>query len=98
MEPGAPQERYGEWLPGNCRQSVSNFFVTGLQQKVRETIYGMAHPYEKLEGTPIWIAVASAIDDLVQNDELVERTARNYIVGHLSQRILNERQSVISRL
>jgi hypothetical protein len=52
----------------------------------------------KLEGTPIWIAVASAIDDLVQNDDLVERTARNYIVGYLSQRIVNERQDVIDQL
>jgi hypothetical protein len=58
----------------------------------------MAHPYLQLEGTPIWIAVASAIDDLAQNDDLVERTARNYIVGYLSQRIVNDRQSVIDQL
>jgi hypothetical protein len=58
----------------------------------------MVHPYVKLEGTPICIAVASAIDDLVQNDDLVERTARNYIVGYLSQRIVNERMGVIDQL
>jgi len=58
----------------------------------------MAHPYVELEGTPIWIAVASAIDDLVQNDDLVERTARNYIVGYLSQRIVSEGQGVIDQL
>ena len=58
----------------------------------------MAHPYVKLEGTPIWIAVASAIDDLVQNNDLVEKTPRSYIVGYLSQRIVNDRQGVIDQL
>jgi hypothetical protein len=58
----------------------------------------MTHPYVKLEGTPIWISVASAIEDLVQNDDLVERTARDYIVGYLSQRIVEERHSVVGQL
>jgi len=81
-----------------CRQSVSNHFFNYIEHNDRENIHGMAHPYVKLEGTPIWIAVASAIDDLVQNDDLVERTARDYIVGYLSQRIVNERQGVIDQL
>ena len=81
-----------------CRQTVSNLSVSYIQHNDRESIYGMAHPYEKLEGTPIWIAIAAAIDDLVQNDDVVERTARNYIVGYLSQRIVNERQGVIDQL
>jgi len=58
----------------------------------------MTHPYVKLEGTPIWIAVEAAINDLVENSDLVESTAHDYIVGYLCQKIVAERKSVIEQL
>jgi hypothetical protein len=47
----------------------------------------MPHPYVKLEGTPLWNAIELAIKDLVLNKDIVESTARPYIVGYLCQRI-----------
>ena len=55
----------------------------------------MEHPYTELEKTRIWAAVESAIKDLVSNNDLVESTARPYIVGYLSQKLLKERQGVV---
>jgi hypothetical protein len=40
-----------------------------------------SHPYEKYENTAIWSTVDNAITDLVANNDLVETTARPYIVG-----------------
>src|ERR1700761_6964361 len=54
----------------------------------------MTHPYTELERTRLWAAVESAIKDLVSNNDLVESTARPYIVGSLCQKLLNERQGV----
>jgi uncharacterized protein YjbI with pentapeptide repeats len=54
----------------------------------------MAHPYSELERTRLWTAVESAIKDLISNKDLVETTARPYIVGYLCQKLLNERQGV----
>ena len=54
----------------------------------------MAPPYTELEKTRLWAAVESAIRDLVSNNDLVESTARPYIVGYLCQKLLNERQVV----
>jgi uncharacterized protein YjbI with pentapeptide repeats len=54
----------------------------------------MPHLYIELEGTRLWTAVESAINDLVLNNDLIESTARPYIVGYLSQKLLNERQVV----
>jgi hypothetical protein len=57
----------------------------------------MAHPYIEFEGTPLWAAVESAINDLARNGDLVETTARSYIVGHLCQEILREREKVLAQ-
>lgn len=54
----------------------------------------MAHPYIEFEGTRLWTAVESAINDLVLNRDLVESTARPYVVGYLCQKLQNERQVV----
>ena len=55
----------------------------------------MDHPYTELEKTRLWAAVESAIKDLVSNNDLVESTARAYIVGYLCQKLINERQGVV---
>lgn len=43
----------------------------------------MVHPFAVLEGTSLWAIVESAVSELVLNNDLVENTARAYIVGHL---------------
>ena len=41
------------------------------------------HPYKRFEGSPQWRVIDKAIDDLVGNDDIEERTNRAYIVGYL---------------
>ncbi len=47
----------------------------------------MPHPYGKLEGTPPWNVLERAIQELVVNKDMVETTARPYIVGYICQRV-----------
>jgi len=54
----------------------------------------MAHPYIELEGARLWTTVELAINDLVLNKDLIENTARPYIIGYLCQKLLDERQAV----
>lgn len=46
-----------------------------------------SHPYEAWEGTKVWSALESAIAELVENQDLTEMTAREYIVGFLAKRL-----------
>jgi len=41
------------------------------------------HPYKEFEGTATWKILDHAIQSLVENDDLQERTDRAYIVGSL---------------
>jgi hypothetical protein len=43
----------------------------------------MTHPYKQFEGTPLWEVILKGIDDLVGNNDLEEKTARENIVGYL---------------
>lgn len=43
------------------------------------------HPYEKHESTLLWQVLEGAIADLVENDDLHERTTRSRIVGYLAE-------------
>jgi hypothetical protein len=54
----------------------------------------MPHHYVKLEGTALWNALELAIKDLVLNRDIVESTARPYIVGYLCQKILKVEECV----
>lgn len=47
----------------------------------------MLHPFIELEGTPLWEAINSGLDDLVENKHIEETTPREYIIGHLYQKI-----------
>jgi hypothetical protein len=40
-------------------------------------------PYTKFESTIIWNVVNQAVDDLVDNTDIEEKTDRRYIVGYL---------------
>jgi hypothetical protein len=50
-------------------------------------------PYEVYKGTAVWNAINKAIDDLVENDDLVEKTRRDYIVGFICLKL----QEVLSK-
>lgn len=43
----------------------------------------MKSPYEKFSGTHLWKVVDAAIEDLVDNQDLSENAAREYVVGYL---------------
>jgi hypothetical protein len=47
-------------------------------------------PYKKFEKSQVWTAVEKAIDDLVQNTDLIEQTDRRYVVGYLINRMQEE--------
>ena len=45
------------------------------------------HPYKALENTPEWRAIEKAVADLVRNGDMVEQTARQYVVGYITQHV-----------
>jgi hypothetical protein len=49
------------------------------------------HPYAQYEGTALWKAVHKAIKDLLENRDLKETEAREYIVGYICK-VLTQRK------
>lgn len=47
----------------------------------------MKHPYTKYENTELWKKVDQIIGDLVENQDLEETTAREYIVGYFCKHL-----------
>ena len=45
-------------------------------------------PYENLRHTGIWQVVDNAIENLVTNEDIEEKTHRDYIVGYLCEQIM----------
>jgi len=43
--------------------------------------------YDNLDGVPAWVVVENAIEDLVKNGDLVEKTDRRLLVGLLVKRL-----------
>ena len=50
------------------------------------------HPYKKYESHPYWKRIEKGISDLVENQDLVERAARSYIVGYLCKMVLQRKR------
>jgi hypothetical protein len=48
-----------------------------------QTKASAGHPYKQFEDTVTWRRLDTAISDLVQNKDLLENEAREYIVGYL---------------
>jgi hypothetical protein len=44
-------------------------------------------PYEAQRETPVWKIVDRAINDLVDNKDIVETTHRDYIVGYICKKL-----------
>lgn len=49
----------------------------------------MSHPYKQFENTRLWNVINKAIEELVENDDIEEKTQREYIVGYISK-LINE--------
>jgi hypothetical protein len=47
----------------------------------------MDHPYRDFENTPAWKAIATAIAELENNQDLHLTTHRIYVIGHLCQQL-----------
>jgi hypothetical protein len=50
-----------------------------------------AHPYLRFENTPLWRAVNTAINDLIENQDVKETAPREYVVGYICK-ILSARK------
>lgn len=44
-------------------------------------------PYEKYRGTALWEAVNNAVEKLVENNDIMEETRRDYIVGFICKEL-----------
>jgi hypothetical protein len=51
------------------------------------------HPYKKYESHRYWKRIDNGITDLVHNQDLVEQTARPYIVGYLCKMLLSRKKA-----
>ncbi len=47
----------------------------------------MKTPYDRYKNTELWNVISEAIDELVENDDLEERTTHDHIVGYLCQQV-----------
>lgn len=47
----------------------------------------MDHPYHAFENTPTWTAIATAIAELENNEDIHLTTDRAYVIGYLCQQI-----------
>ena len=69
-------------------------FMRTKRGKAKPIVYENApeHPYKKYESHPFWKLIDKEISDLVENQDLVEREARPYIVGYLCKILLQPRK------
>jgi hypothetical protein len=58
--------------------------------KEQKQAVNSCHPYKNLEDTPLWRAVSRAVAKLVKNDDIEEKTARQYIVGYLAKTLADD--------
>jgi hypothetical protein len=79
---GRVPERFGEEFRHAHRGgSLAN--EAGQQNGERMGTDKRRHPYSAYESTDAWRIIDAAITELVENRDLEETTAREYIVGYL---------------
>jgi hypothetical protein len=62
--------------------------VLEMARERRETkAEPVGFPYEAQRGTPVWEVVDRAINNLVDNKDIVETTQRDYIVGYICKKL-----------
>lgn len=64
---------------------------TDRRTKINEKI-SKKYPYKQYETEPIWAVINKGISDLVENGDIEEKTARQYIVGYLCKVILESKE------
>jgi hypothetical protein len=82
---------------GKSRRSLSDGRTAPMiakRAKTKPISYKNApeHPYKKYESHPYWKRIDKGISDLVENQDLVEREARPYIVGYLCKMLLQRKR------
>ena len=50
------------------------------------------HPYKELESNWLWKIVNKSIEDLINNQDIKEKTSRTYIVGYICRSIYKSRE------
>jgi hypothetical protein len=48
----------------------------------------MTHPYTGFENTELWMKVNQIMDELIENQDIEEKTRREYIVGYFCKNLL----------
>jgi hypothetical protein len=57
--------------------------MRGKTEAKRKASAGISHPYRRYEGTIPWLRINKALDALIQNGDLEEKTNRLYITGYI---------------
>jgi hypothetical protein len=63
---------------------------------VPQSAQNMTLPYDRWTSDPLWPTVHAAISDLVENADLKEQTAREYIVGYIVMKIRSAPDQITS--
>lgn len=48
----------------------------------------MTHPYKSYENTELWKNINQIMDDLIENQDIIETTKREYIVGYICENLI----------
>jgi hypothetical protein len=59
---------------------------------------GHVHPYARWERTPLWRAIETSIADLVENQDIIEKEHREYIVGYICKIVDRRKTSIVAQL
>jgi len=49
----------------------------------------MTHPYENYKNNELWQVVEKALDDLVENQDIVLQTVDDYVIGYIVKTIID---------
>lgn len=52
----------------------------------------MTHPYISFENTELWKKVNQIIDELTENQDIEEKTKREYIVGYICKNLMEMKE------
>jgi hypothetical protein len=83
-------------LVANPFSSEELVALPGRVPMPRQPKSNLPHPYKGFEGTRLWKAVNKGIGDLVENQDLNEKTQREYIVGYLCKILVRRRGKLFS--
>ncbi len=62
----------------------------GKKTRTSDNRISTKHPYENFESLRAWAILDKALDDLVKNRDIEEKTRRELIVGFLCKRLRSE--------